>query len=93
VLAFRDDGADSRFYDIDFRAMGRDPLGCVAALYGWLGERVSADFAAGMREWWAASGEAEPNAHPDPAEFGLDLAKVRPLFADYMTWKESRNWN
>jgi hypothetical protein len=93
VLAFRDGGADSRFYDIDFRAMRRDPVGCVAALYEWLGERVSADFAAGMREWWASSGEAEPNAHPDPAAFGLDLSRVRPLFADYLTWKESRIGN
>jgi hypothetical protein len=22
--------------------------------------------------------------HPDPAEFGLDLEQIRPLFADYI---------
>lgn len=83
VLDFRDAGADSRFFDIDFRAMHRDPVGRVTALYAWLGEDVSPEFDGRMREWWAASGESEPNAHPDPAAFGLDLGQVRPLFAEY----------
>jgi hypothetical protein len=83
VLSFRDAGADGRFFDIGFRAMHADPIGSVKALYEWLGEPVSAEFDSGMREWWACSGEKEPNAHPDPALFGLDVAAVRPLFADY----------
>jgi len=85
VLAFRDGGADSRFFDIGFRAMHRDPVGCVTALYEWLGEPVSEEFDVRMREWRASSGEPEPNAHPEPATFGLDLGRVRPLFADYLT--------
>lgn len=85
VLAFRDGGADSRFFDIGFRAMHRDPVGCVTALYEWLGEPVSEEFDVRMREWWASCGVPEPNAHPEPATFGLDLGRVRPLFADYLT--------
>jgi hypothetical protein len=54
-------------------------------LYEWLGEPASEEFDVRMREWWASSGEPEPNAHPDPATFGLDLGRVRPLFADYLT--------
>ena len=85
VLAFRDKGADGRFFDIGFLAMRRDPVGCVRALYRWLGEQVSDEFESGMREWWASSGEPEPNAHPAPETFGLDLGRIRPRFADYVT--------
>ena len=37
VLAFREARGDDRFYDIDFRAMQRDPVGEVRGLYecGW----------------------------------------------------------
>jgi hypothetical protein len=83
VLEFRDAGHDDRFFDIDFRAMHADPVGEIRRLYDWLGEPVSDEFATSMREWWEASGEKEPNAHPDLAMFGLDLDEVRPLFADY----------
>ncbi len=85
ALAFRDGGADDRFYDIDFRAMQADPIGEVRGLYAWLGEPVSEEFEAGMRRWWADNAEhREPSTHADPATFGLDLDEVRPLFADYV---------
>jgi hypothetical protein len=84
TLAYRDSGADGRFYDIDFRAMQRDPIGEVRGLYAWLGEPVSAEFAANMKRWWKQNAETRPaNVHPDPATFGLDLDQVRPLFLDY----------
>ena len=86
VLAFRDSGADDRFYDIGFLAMRADPIGEIGALYAWLGEPVTDEFEAGMRAWWAANAENhEPGAHSDPATFGLDLDQVRPRFADYVT--------
>ena len=38
-----------------------------------------------MRRWWQANAETRAqNVHPDPAEFGLDLAEVRPRFAKYV---------
>lgn len=83
VLRWRDAGHDGAIFDIGFRAMHGDPVGEVRALYDWLGEPVSAEFDAAMREWWQASGEKEPNAHPDPAAFGIAVEEVRPLFADY----------
>jgi hypothetical protein len=91
VLKFRDGGADDRFYDIGFLAMRADPIGEVRALYTWLAAPVTGDFESGMRTWWAANAEHhEPGAHADPASFGLDLDRVRPLFADYVarvqTW-------
>jgi hypothetical protein len=84
ALAFRDSGNDARFYDIDFRSMHRDPIGEVRGLYAWLGEPVSDEFAAGMARWWQHNSEnREPSVRADAATFGLDLARVRPQFADY----------
>jgi hypothetical protein len=75
---------ETRFYDIHFRAMQRDPIGEVRKLYQWLGKPVTAEFEAGMVRWWQENAQnREPNLHPDPSTYGIDLSKVRPLFADY----------
>ncbi len=85
ALKFRDGGADRRFHDIDFRAMQDDPIGQVRGLYAWLDEPVTDEFESAMRRWWDRNAETrEPTTHPDPATFGLDLDRVRPLFADYV---------
>jgi hypothetical protein len=85
AMEFRDGGAGHRFYDIDFRAMQADPIKAVRGLYTWLGEPVSDEFESRMRAWWAeAAAEREPSSHADPVAFGIDLEKVRPLFADYV---------
>jgi len=84
ALAFRDAGHDARFYDIDFRAMQADPVAEVRGLYDWLGEPVTEEFEAGMRRWWHENAEdREQHERPDPEAYGLDLAAIRPLFADY----------
>jgi Sulfotransferase family len=84
TIAFRDRGCDDRFYDIDFRPMQRDPIGEVRRLYAWLGTSVAPEFEAGMRSWWAENSEnREPNIHPDPSIFGLDLDRIRSCFAAY----------
>jgi hypothetical protein len=89
VIAFRENGGDHRFYDIDFRAMQADPIGEVRGLYAWLGEPVTETFEQAMRQWWEANASnREPSAHPDPAAFGLDLDQIRPLFADYVNLAE-----
>ena len=85
ALRFRDGEADNRFYDIDFRAMQADPIREVRGLYAWLDEPVGDEFESRMRTWWAeAALEREPSSHADPVAFGIDLDKVRPLFADYV---------
>jgi hypothetical protein len=84
TLEFRDNGNNDRFYDIDFRAMHRDPIGEVRGLYKWLGESVTEEFATGMARWWQYNSEnREPREVADPALFGLEPEKVRPLFAEY----------
>jgi hypothetical protein len=84
ALAFRDRGNDARFYDIDFRAMHRDPIGEVRGLYAWLGEPVDDAFESGMgRSWKQNSENRESSASIDAATYGLDLDSIRPLFAEY----------
>ena len=91
ALRFRADGAEDRFYDIDFRAMQADPIGAVAGLYAWLGEPVGAEFEARMHSWWAqAAAEREPSSPADPLEFGIDFEEVRPRFARYVD--SARRW-
>ena len=57
---------------------------------GWA-SRSPPEFEAGMATWWAENAEhREPNVHPDPATFGLDLDDVRPRFAEYT--RRSAQW-
>jgi hypothetical protein len=85
ALQFRAGSAGNRFYDIDFRAMQADPVGEITGLYAWLGDPVSTEFEARMRNWWEhAAAEREPSLRADPAEFGIDPEQVRPLFAHYV---------
>jgi hypothetical protein len=91
ALAWRQDGRDDRFYDIDFRAMQADPIGEVRGLYAWLGEPVSDEFESRMNAWWKANSEnREPAPARDPATFGLDLDAIRPRFADWVA--ASQRW-
>ena len=84
LLDFRDRHGDNRFFDLDFRAVQADPMGEVRRLQDWLGEPVTSEFEAGMRRWWSHHAEThEPNVHPEPHEFGLDLVAVSRGFAGY----------
>jgi hypothetical protein len=91
ALQFRADGADERFYDIDFRAMQADPIGEVKGLYAWLGQPVGREFEDRMDSWWTqAAAEREPPSHADPIAFGIDFDTVRPRFARYV--EQSKRW-
>ncbi|MFZ2240042.1 MAG: sulfotransferase [Gordonia amarae] len=86
AVRFRENGADDRFYDIDFRSMQTDPIDEVKGLYAWMGTPVTEEFEARMTSWWThAADRREPSTHADPVEFGIDLDQVRPLFADYVS--------
>jgi sulfotransferase family protein len=91
ALQFRADGAEDRFYDIDFRAMQADPIGEVTSLYVWLGALVGAEFEARMRSWWEhAAADRENSSHADPVQFGINFDEVRPRFARYVD--SARRW-
>ena len=85
AMEFRALGAEDRFYDIDFRAMQAAPIDEVTALYAWLGQPVTGEFADRMRNWWTvAAAEREPGSHANPVTFGIDADTVRPRFAAYV---------
>jgi hypothetical protein len=85
ALQFRADGAEDRFYDIDFRAMQDDPIGEVTGLYTWLGAPVTEEFTGRMHSWWQeAANEREPSSHADAKAFAIDFDQVRPRFARYV---------
>lgn len=89
VVAHRRLHDDERFYDIHHSAMQSDPIGEVKGLYRWLGEPVTPEFEAGMASWWQHSQAVrEPSPTLDPATFGLDVAAIRPRFADYVDTAE-----
>jgi len=85
VVRFRSGPAGHRFFDIDFTAMAADPVGEVRRLCAWLGRPVTDGFEAGMRDWWARNAQRrEPHTKAEAADFGMDFAAIRPLFADYV---------
>jgi hypothetical protein len=89
IVAFRESRQDDLFYDIDYKAMQADPIGEVRGLYGWLGEPVTDEFTERMNSWWQHSqDEREASTKSDPAIYGLDPAKIRPRFADYVAHAE-----
>src|SRR5205807_82601 len=91
VLQLREGPANERFYDIDFRAMQRDPIGEVRGLYEWLGQPVSEVFEQRMRSWWEANAATrEPASHSGLSDYGLDADEVRSSFADYV--ERAREW-
>jgi Sulfotransferase family len=91
TVKFRDGGAENRFFDIGFAEMQADPIGEVRRLYQWLGEAVTDEFEAGMRDWWAENAERrEPHPKTQPEQFGLNLNAIRPLFAQYV--ERSQRW-
>jgi hypothetical protein len=84
LIAFRDDGNDHRFFDLDFDAVQRDPIGQVEQLYSQLGDELTADARERMTAWWnkAASARTGSGSH-SMDEFGLDPADIHEQFAFY----------
>ena len=84
LIAFRDGGNESRFFDVSFKEVQSDPMVAVARLYDDLGDDLSGDAGQRMQEWWAASSKERSGPHSYKAEaFGLDPASIREQFAFY----------
>jgi len=85
AIAFRENGANDRFYDARLKAMHEDLVGQVKGSYKCLGESVTAEFQANMEHRWKDNAaNREPGKHLAPPLPGLNLDEVRPLFAGYI---------
>jgi hypothetical protein len=84
TLAYRDDGHEDRFFDIDFADLQVDPLAEVGRLYDWLGVELSEDVTAAMLDWWAANPPDKQGAHEyRPEDHGIDVDALTRQFAFY----------
>jgi hypothetical protein len=84
LIAFRDGGNESRFFDVSFEAVQRDPMAAVAQLYSELGDELTGEARRHMQEWWADSSKERSGPHSYKAEtFGLDPATIREQFSFY----------
>ena len=84
VIAFRDkQGQNDRFFDIHFAPFQQDPFPALEALYGFLGEELTAETRARMAAWRISMPRETNVARTDPSEFGIDIAALRERFRFY----------
>ena len=84
TLEFRDAGNHSRFYDIDFSAMHKDPIAEIRGLYQWLAEPVTPEFETAMAAWWENNASnREPSQTLAAEVLQLDPARLQEHFGDY----------
>jgi hypothetical protein len=84
LVEFRDDGHESRFFDVAFSDVQLDPLGAVRELYAAMGEELTPVGEARMARWWSDnSNNRSTGPRPDPGEFGLNKASIRSEFDFY----------
>ena len=84
TVAFRDGGADERFFDIAFAEMQRDPIDALRRLYAWLGEELVPEAETRMAQWWDANSRERHGSHTyRPEDYGLDVDQLRQRFRFY----------
>lgn len=84
MIAFREAGNEDRFFDIHFAPFQKDPFPTLERLYAFLGEEFTDEARARMKAWRESMPRGKHGAHEyDPAEYGLDLAKLRERFRFY----------
>jgi hypothetical protein len=82
-LAARARGAD--IYDLRYADVMRDPIGAMRSLYAWAGDELTPEAEAGMLRWLEENPQGKHGAHAyDLERFGLSVADVEPLFAEYL---------
>ncbi|HUO22104.1 MAG TPA: sulfotransferase [Caulobacteraceae bacterium] len=81
LIAFRDAGRDSRFFDIYFAPFQRDPFPDLENLYRFIGEPFTDEARRRMQAW--RDNSPREKLEYDPAAFGIDLGRVRDRFRFY----------
>jgi hypothetical protein len=83
MIAFRDAGNGHRFFDIQFAPLQQDPFPILEALYGFLGEELTAEARRRMQEWRQNTPRDTGYERTNMAEFGFDAASLNRQFAFY----------
>jgi hypothetical protein len=84
MIAFRDAGAESRFFDIYFAQFQADPYPSIEALYAFLGEEFSDKAHDAMEAWRQEKPLSEQGyTRTAPAVFGFDLPALHEKFRFY----------
>jgi hypothetical protein len=84
LIAFRDGGAEGRFFDIQFEAFQSDPFPAIQGLYDFVGEPLSAQARARMEAWRVATPRDKHGGRDyRAADYGLEPAALRQRFAFY----------
>jgi len=84
MIAFREAGAEHRFFDIQFAPFQKDPFPILEDLYAFLGEAFTAEARARMQAWRRSKPrEAQVYARTPMAEFGFDRDQLHKRFAFY----------
>jgi hypothetical protein len=85
AVSVRDAAGPTRFVDVHYAAMVRDPFPVVEALYGRAGIPLSGAARRAMAAWLAAHPQHQAGRHEyDLADYGLDRATVEARFASYL---------
>lgn len=84
MIAFRDAGHETRFFDIHFASFQGDPFPILEQLYAWMGETLSDEARHRMQAWRTGTPRDKHGGHQyEAADFGLDAAALRAHFAFY----------
>ena len=84
MMAFRDTGEDSRFFDIQFAPFQKDPFPTLQELYGFLGEEFTLEARRRMETWREEQPRGKHGWHEyNPLDYGLDTAQIREEFRFY----------
>lgn len=84
ALQARAAAGEEHFVDVAYPALTADPVGTVGRIYDCLGLTLGEDVEAAMRRWVADHPADRHGVHRyEPADFGLDPARVREAFTAY----------
>jgi hypothetical protein len=84
MIAFRERGNETRFFDIYFAPFQKDPFPVLEQLYAFLGEEFTPEARQRMQAWREDTPREKHGGHSyDAADFGLDPATLRERFRFY----------
>jgi len=85
AIAVRDKADPSRFSDVYYRNLTRDPIGVIRGIYEKLGRPLTAEAELRMQSWLRNNKPDKHGAHIyDPKDFGITHEGIREAFSEYL---------